>query len=69
MITMAQREPEIESDRLLDDLRWKPVRFVVIFVIPLATEPPEGPQAQTAGTRIGKSEMRQLSALGAGHGL
>jgi hypothetical protein len=34
---MAQREPEIESDRLLDDLRWKPVPFVADFCHSLGT--------------------------------
>jgi hypothetical protein len=44
----AQREPEVEPDRLLDHLGWKPVPFVA-DVIPLASEPAR-PQARIAVT-------------------
>ena len=42
-VAQAQGEPEVEPDRLMDDLRREPVAVVAIFFIPLATSPPEGP--------------------------
>src|ERR1039458_8671705 len=50
-VAQAQREPEVEPNRLLNDLRREPVAGVADFPHPpLATGPPKGPQVRRGVT-------------------